>query len=100
MPHLAGMEWIRSTINPGDVILRHQLAPTSQNQDKDQMFLPVTLLPRTEENKAYIQNQRRSFELGFPPPSEVGIWGDRGAVRVEETFPGRLEGQARRMMGY
>ncbi|KAI9639109.1 uncharacterized protein MKK02DRAFT_39387 [Dioszegia hungarica] len=115
-PHLLDLPVTPISLNPGDVILRNSLLPSPiststsspESAENGQAFLPLTLLPRTTNNTAHIALQRRAYEAGLPPKLGAaggdggGGWGERGAIRVEETFgEGALGGsRGRGVMGY
>lgn len=86
------------------MILRHSGLPINSDDRGGQAFLPLSLLPKTEANEKFVQYQRKAYEAGLPPRlgHGAGAWGERGAIRVEETRGVLALGGARagRMMGY
>ena len=103
-PHLTGASVSLPKLNAGDIIFRHASVPLTkaaaggQGNKAEGLFLPITPLPRTEANIAYVAEQREAWERGLPPP-HVRL---DGLVALEN--PGSVEqigsSGGKRAMGY
>lgn len=84
-PHLLGASVEVPTLRPGDVLYRNAGIPVPYDQqsvqEQDQVFLPVTPLPRNQGNVEYTNKQREAFEKGVPPPH--ALQGEESLVSLE-----------------
>lgn len=82
-PHLAGASVAVPRLQAGDMILRHSAIPIASGPPGDEqgIFVPVTPLPRSPANEAYVHEQRLAFEQGLPPV-HARVEGD-GLVALE-----------------
>jgi hypothetical protein len=67
-PHLADASVDIPRLNAGDMVFRHASIPVAPvSVGVEGVFAPVSPLPRTRANEAYVAKQREAFEHGLPP---------------------------------
>ncbi|WVW84300.1 hypothetical protein I302_106334 [Kwoniella bestiolae CBS 10118] len=91
LPHLKSIQIIHPELTPGDMVFYHSALPITTSPNSGQVFLPLQpILKGSEGSAQWVEEQKKAFEKGVPPPGEAvgdneGLWlleekGERGMI--------------------